>query len=194
MTQLPDSGSRREFSTGSVRDEVDGKGSFHLLSPFALRAYAKRMQDGMTKYGARNWEKGQPVMNFLDSALRHINDYMADCATGEEAQEDHLGAALWNVASAIHTVAMIERGLLPKELDDRPEPPMTATQIISLTEGGITPCSSRRVPRMDPEDLTEENYSKHLRVAIKQPISPCTRHLSSPEEITEQLDKELGKF
>jgi hypothetical protein len=123
MAQLPDSGERREFATGSARDKVDGKGAFHLLSPFALRAYAKRMEDGMSKYGERNWEKGQPVMTYLDSGLRHINDYVADCMLGRVPEEDHLGAALWNIAAAIHTLTMLEHGLLPHELDNRPEPP-----------------------------------------------------------------------
>lgn len=122
MAQLPDSGERRSFSTGSVRDKADGKGSFHLMSPFALEAYARRMEDGMSKYGERNWEKGQPVMTYLDSAERHINDFKRDCILGNEPAEDHLGAALWNVGAAIHTLRMIEEGLLPEELDDRPFP------------------------------------------------------------------------
>jgi hypothetical protein len=129
MEQLPDSGGRREFSTGSVRDRVEGKGAFHLMSPFALRAYAKRMEDGMSKYGERNWERGQPVMTYLDSGLRHINDYIADCMTGAEPREDHLGAALWNIAAAIHTVEMLDLGLLPEELDNRPTPPFDPSEV-----------------------------------------------------------------
>jgi hypothetical protein len=156
VAKLPDSGERREFSTGSVRDKVDGKGSFHLLSPFALRAYAKRMQDGMTKYGTRNWEKGQPIMTFLDSALRHINDYVADCMTGEVPHEDHLGAALWNIAAAIHTGEMIDRGLLPEDLDDRPKPP--PPPIYNEWED-----SDRRVPRMPLV-----NSKVHLEVALDE--------------------------
>jgi len=150
MAQLPDSGDRREFTTGSVRDKVDGKGAFHLLSPFALRAYAKRMEDGMSKYGERNWEKGQPVMTYLDSGLRHVNDYVADCMVGDEPKEDHLGAALWNIAAAIHTLAMLERGMLPAELDNRPGPPRICTGTLDAS-------------RITPGEITQEQ----LRSAIK---------------------------
>lgn len=34
--------------------------------------------------------------------------------------EDHLGAAMWNIHSLIHTEEVIDRGILPKELDDLP--------------------------------------------------------------------------
>ena len=41
---------------------------------------------------------------------------------GREFDEDHIGAALWNIGSYIHTEQMIKEGLLPEELDDRPTP------------------------------------------------------------------------
>ena len=123
--QLPDSGDRREFSTGSVRDVREGKGRYDLLSPIALKAYAKRMEDGMSKYGERNWEKGQPIMSYLDSAMRHIWNYIDDCMQGVVCEEDHLGASMWNVASCIHTIEMIRRGSLPNSLDDTPKPTFT---------------------------------------------------------------------
>ena len=122
---LPDSGDRREFSTGSVRDVREGKGRYDLLSPLALKAYAKRMEDGMSKYGERNWEKGQPVMSYLDSAMRHLWNFIEDRMKGRVPEEDHLGASMWNVASCIHTIEMIRRGSLPKELDDTPKPTFT---------------------------------------------------------------------
>tara|TARA_R110001606_G_scaffold191714_1_gene339649 strand:- start:15 stop:356 length:342 start_codon:yes stop_codon:yes gene_type:complete len=34
--------------------------------------------------------------------------------------EDHMAAAMWNIGAVIHVGEMIERGLLPKELDDLP--------------------------------------------------------------------------
>ena len=122
MAQLPDSGERRAFSTGSVRDKVDGKGAYHLMSPFPILQYALRMEDGMSKYGERNWEKGQPVMQFFNSGVRHCFNFLEDCLLGREPKEDHLGAALWNIGGIIHTLKMIDAGLLPKELDDHPFP------------------------------------------------------------------------
>lgn len=67
------------------------------------------------KYGERNWEKGQPLSVFLDSALRHIN-----CFRTGQRDEDHLTAAVWNLMAYIHTETLIASDLLPKTLDDFP--------------------------------------------------------------------------
>lgn len=112
---LKDSGQRREFATGSVRDVRTGKGRFDLISPIALRRLAVHLENGMTKYGERNWEKGQPLMSYMDSALRHLNVYIEG-----DRSEDHLAAAMWNIHCFIHTEEMINRQLLPGSLDDRP--------------------------------------------------------------------------
>lgn len=111
-----DSGERHEFPTGSRRDTRKGKGRFDLLSPFVTMRDAKHMEHGSTKYGDRNWEKGQPLSVYFDSALRHLNKYLAG-----ERDEDHLAAARWNIACMIHTEEMIVRGILPKELADLPD-------------------------------------------------------------------------
>lgn len=120
VCELPDSGERREFSTGSVRDIRDGKGRYDLISPIAMASLAKRMEDGMQKYGERNWEKGQNLMSYIDSCIRHINNFITDRMTNTISAEDHISAAFWNLHSFIHTKYMIENGLLPKELDDLP--------------------------------------------------------------------------
>ncbi|MEM7311340.1 MAG: dATP/dGTP diphosphohydrolase domain-containing protein [Planctomycetota bacterium] len=113
---IKDSGQREEFDTGSVRDTREGKGRFDLISPFALERLAQWYEMGATKYGERNWEKGQPVSRFMDSALRHLNRHMQG-----HRDEDHLSAALWNVAAIIHIEAVAGRGLLPAELFDLPD-------------------------------------------------------------------------
>lgn len=112
---VKDSGERREFATGSVRDVRTGKGRYDLISVLAMRRLAKHTENGAVKYGDRNWEKGQPIMTYIDSGKRHIDNHIEG-----RRDEDHLSAAFWNLMAAIHTEEMIERGLLPKELDDRP--------------------------------------------------------------------------
>jgi hypothetical protein len=114
--EVKDSGERREFDSGSVRDQREGKGRFDLISPVALRRLARHSENGAVKYGDRNWEKGQPLCSYLDSAMRHLQDFLEGDRT-----EDHLSAAAWNVFSVIHTEEMINRGLLPAELDDLPD-------------------------------------------------------------------------
>lgn len=104
-----------EFVTGSVRDSREGKGRFDLISPFALRRLALHFESGARKYGDRNWERGQPLQRYLDSALRHVN-----CHQAGMRDEDHLIAAAWNLLAHVHTEEMIASGKLPKSLDDSP--------------------------------------------------------------------------
>lgn len=112
---IKDSGQRRSYVTGSVRDVRTGKGRFDLISPIALRRLAVHLENGARKYDERNWEKGQPLMDYIDSAMRHIASYVEGYR-----DEDHMAAALWNIHGFIHTEEMISRGLLPNSLDNRP--------------------------------------------------------------------------
>lgn len=121
-TTLPDNGKRREFQTGSVRDSRAGKGRFDLISPIALKRLAKHYEAGALKYNPRNWEKGQPLMSYIDSAQRHLNEWVLNKLLGIEDVEDHLAAVMWNAAAFMHTKEMIECGHLPAELDDIPGP------------------------------------------------------------------------
>ena len=111
---IPDSGKRQQFSTGSQRDDQAGKGYYHLLPPDAIRRLALRFEAGARKYALNNWRRGQPISRYLNSAMRHQFKFIEG-----HRDEDHLGAACWNLLAAMETEAMIERGLLPAELDDR---------------------------------------------------------------------------
>lgn len=115
---VKDSGVRSDFGTGSVRDTRDGKGRYDLLSPKALRRLARHMENGCRKYGERNWEKGQPIMRYFDSAIRHLYSHIDG-----DRSEDHLAAVMWNIHCAIHTEECIEEGSLSEDLDDRPNMP-----------------------------------------------------------------------
>ena len=112
-----DSGERQAFSTGSVRDTASGKGRFDLIPTEPLRRLAKLYERGAVKYGERNWEKGQPLMRYIDSAMRHLN-----CLVAGEPLEDHATAVVWNMFGFIYTKTKVAAGLLPKELNDLPEP------------------------------------------------------------------------
>lgn len=110
---LPDSGDRRSFDTGSVRDVSSGKGRCDLLPPRALLRYARHMEAGSAKYGDRNWEKGQPCSVFADSGMRHLLRYLAG-----DVGEDHLAAAVWNLMALMDQEE--RAGILPDELFDLP--------------------------------------------------------------------------
>jgi hypothetical protein len=112
-----DSGARQEFKTGSVRDKATGKGRYDLIPTEPLRRLAGLYERGAAKYGDRNWEKGQPLMRYIDSMMRHVN-----CLVAGEPDEDHAAAIAWNVFGYMHTLSKIESGDLDWELDDRPAP------------------------------------------------------------------------
>jgi nucleoside 2-deoxyribosyltransferase len=112
---LQDSGKRQSFDTGAVRDLRENKGRYDLISPIALKRLAVVYEKGASKYSDRNWEKGMPICRYLDSAMRHIQQHLEGYR-----DEDHLGQSAFNIFAAIHTGEMIERGLLPKELNDLP--------------------------------------------------------------------------
>lgn len=112
---LKDSGERREFTTGAVRDRGAMKGRPDLRPIHALQRLDLHMEKGAKKYVSRNWEKGMPLSEFFNSAQRHADKLLAGYT-----DEDHADAWLWNVACFIETRERIKRGLLPAELDDMP--------------------------------------------------------------------------
>jgi hypothetical protein len=113
--ETKDSGERQEFDTGAVRDIQHGKGRFDLLGVYSIQRLAGVYERGAVKYGPRNYEKGIPLSRYVDSALRHLFQYLEG-----DRSEDHASQCAWNVMSLIQTEEMIHRGLLPEELDDLP--------------------------------------------------------------------------
>lgn len=85
------------FETGAVRD-TGGKGRMDLLPMCALIRISKHMEDALTHYPERNWERGLPMHSMLDSAMRHLVKYM----DGQD-DEDHLCAATTNLLMAMWT-------------------------------------------------------------------------------------------
>lgn len=114
---VKDSGRRQVFGTGSQRDTRDGKGRFDLIPSEPLRRLALVFERGAVKYGDRNWEKGQPLQRYIDSAMRHLN-----CFQAGDREEDHLMQCAWNCFAYVDTERRIRSGHLPSELDDTPRP------------------------------------------------------------------------
>lgn len=81
------------YSGGGIREQHRvGKGFFKYMPAIALRRLAQRYEYGAIKYGASdNFKKGLPTEDCLDSAFRHLNDYMLG-----DNSEDHLAACVWN--------------------------------------------------------------------------------------------------
>lgn len=71
------------------------------------------MEKCAAKYEPRNWEKGMPLSEYINSMQRHL-DKLKD---GFE-DEPHDDAVLWNIVAFMETKERIRRGILPAELDD----------------------------------------------------------------------------
>lgn len=113
---VKDSGKRQDFETGSKRDLSNGKIRPDLI-PSVIEFYdSALLAMGAIKYGENNWTKGQPIMRYYESLKRHTM-YFALGAI----DENHLAAIRWNTMGIQYTLLMIKHGLLPAELDDRPE-------------------------------------------------------------------------
>ena len=93
---IKDSGERRQFSTGAVRDMAEGKGDMVSMPWEALLRLSKHYEAGAKKYARWNYCKGIPVSSFIDSACRHLAKYQ--CGLDDE---DHLAAAAFNILGAM---------------------------------------------------------------------------------------------
>lgn len=93
---IKDSGNRREFETGAVRDMQEGKGRMDLLPWAAIIEVSKHCENGAKKYGEHNVDKGIPLHSLCDSAARHLAKFMDG-----QIDEPHLLAAAWNLLWAV---------------------------------------------------------------------------------------------
>lgn len=116
LNKLKDSGKEyTNFDSGSVRDTNEGKPRYDLIPTYPLRRLAMHYYNGMEKYGERNWEAGQPLMRYIESAFRHFEDMRAG-----KIDEDHASAVLWNIMGYMATEQWIKDGVLEESFDDRP--------------------------------------------------------------------------
>ena len=116
VLDIKDSGTRQTFETGSVRDAQRGKGALHLVPSWVIWLVSRIYEDGAVKYSARNWEKGQPLGQYIKSAENHI----AKLKSGMR-DEPHASQAIWNLIAYIFTGLKIKMGLLPGSLNDMPD-------------------------------------------------------------------------
>lgn len=108
-----DSGKRDTFESGAKRDTQDEKPRYDLIPIIPLRRLADLYMRGAKKYGEHNYQKGIPFSRIYSSALRHLHEF-AEGLT----EEDHLAAVVWNCFSIMFYQDQIEKGKLPKELND----------------------------------------------------------------------------
>jgi len=97
-----DSGKRKQFNSGMLRDTAEDKPRFDLIIPKGqkyedtlLYRWAQLMRRGAEKYSERNWEKAnseEELDRFKASAFRHFIQWYCN-----EQDEDHITGILFNI-------------------------------------------------------------------------------------------------
>ena len=156
MTIKKESGEKREFGTGANKQAAAGKGTPVLFPGDAYLEVCKHFEAGAEHYEARNWEKGIPLGELINSLERHIADEkMGDIS------ERHDRAIGWNAIVYLATKLRIQRGILPKSLDDMPTYP------VLNAEGIAPPCckESDRFPCTCPDCVAHEELRRAIQNA-----------------------------
>ncbi len=116
-SSLEKSVSKRQFSTGAVRDSEDDKEDYiETISWTAFKRYAKYMTSKKSRYGGGNFKKGIPIESYEKSLARHVQKYFENKYEGGtvEVDYDHLAAIVFNVFGIMH-----EEGRNEKETKSR---------------------------------------------------------------------------
>jgi hypothetical protein len=95
---IKDSGKRKVFKTGMLRDADDTKIRYDLIYMPMLVRWAIHMTKGAKKYSPRNWEKAETPEErerFKESAFRHFIQWFM-----EEEDEDHACACWFNMCGS----------------------------------------------------------------------------------------------
>jgi len=96
---IKDSGRRKEFAGGMVRDVTEGKINYLLtLGGPMFQRWAAHLTNGAVKYTKGNWMKAagqEELERFKESAFRHFIQWL-----NGDIEEDHAAAIIFNVNGA----------------------------------------------------------------------------------------------
>ena len=153
---MQDSGNRREFTTGAVRDRSEDKPRPALISPFASERLGNWLAKGAKKYSSRNWEKGMPISECIESLERHIMRYKQGMV-----DEDHMAAVMCNAMFILHYEEGMRHGFLSRELDDMPR------YLIRCTESPSQACTPEAANNVHPH-LHDAGSSLRLPAGVRK--------------------------
>ena len=114
--KMLDSGKRRQFASGAVRDVDNDKPRPDLISPFFKERLGNWLAKGAIKYEPWNWAKGMPMSTVIASLERHIMKFQQGLI-----DEDHLAGIAANAMFLLDFDERIKRGLLSPEFNDLPQ-------------------------------------------------------------------------
>ena len=111
----PNTSTNPATKTGAVREALGIPYTRHIPLE-AVAAAAASLEYGAKKYSDRNWEKGLPWQQMIDSLKRHIEDFERghDYDDGEDGSDLHQVCMI--MASAMMLSASVIRGI---GVDDR---------------------------------------------------------------------------
>lgn len=140
-----------EYETGAVR-YTGGKGRMDLIPWSAVIRVSKHMEDALTHYPERNWEKGLPMHTMIDSAFRHLAKYVEGWD-----DEDHLCAAATNLLMAMWTEEHLP------EMQDMPERGSPLASLVQESvKAGVHPSSTEEAKESAREKLREYATECHV--------------------------------
>jgi hypothetical protein len=101
--------------TGAVRESLGATYTRHIPLE-AIAAAAVSFEYGAKKYADRNWEKGLPWQQMIDSLKRHVEDFerRRDYDDGEDGSDLHqvcmiMASAMMLTASVIREIGTDDR-------------------------------------------------------------------------------------
>lgn len=113
--------------TGAKRSNRAGKGRYDLIPSRPLERVALVYEAGAKVHGDWNWANGIKMSRTLDSAERHIRQYLDG-----DRSEDHLAQAVWNLCAAMYFEEhMPEMNDLRKQKSLRSEPSNLVKNILA---------------------------------------------------------------
>ena len=134
----PNASTNPATKTGAVREALGIPYTRHIPLE-AVAAAAASLEYGAKKYSDRNWEKGLPWQQMIDSLKRHIEDFERgrNYDDGEDGSDLHQVCMI--MASAMMLSASVIRGI---GVDDRlpavDEKAWTAKQCAKFIEGQLS--------------------------------------------------------
>lgn len=179
--KMQDSGERRTFSTGAVRDRGDFKPRPDLISPHANLREGAWLALGAKKYAIDNWTKGMPIRDCMASIARHLEAYKLGLV-----DEDHMAAIRTNAGFILHFEEEIKAGRLPAELDDMPKYAGVETMYFRGVPITYTPHLDPGTVLMDTGEglVTIDNVSADVSdETVVHPQWP--KHISSGHQVPE---------
>jgi len=110
----------KAFRSGALREDKSGKSRPGLISPYFTERLGFVLANGAKEHGDRNWEKGLPDEETLDSLERHIMAYKMSRSKGytltsNTEGDDHLAQAGFNLMVLIHNQEITKINEVNKE-------------------------------------------------------------------------------